>query len=107
VGVVKGGEVSGEARIYYTVRAVQRKTNDSTHDPQRGDFIWLDWTEEGGGWSQWNGTNAVACHYQSAEGALEAAKRADGMPWWFRPDMRTLRAFKITYHPAWRELSEL
>ncbi len=51
-----GGAEMSEAEVYYTVRAVQRETNDRDR-PQKGDYIWLDWADEGGGWVQWSAVN--------------------------------------------------
>ena len=93
---------------FYTVRAIQREVKDRRpHDPVRGDHIWLDWSEEGGGWAQWSTNPNVALHWGSAREAVGAAKWADGHPWWFAPDMRTLKVFRITYHHAWRETEEV
>jgi hypothetical protein len=86
-------------QVTYTVRATQRKDerySDGTMAQEKGTTIYLGYSSEGGGWPQWGTSQPTATPYKSASEALRVARSMDGMPWWNRPDMRTLIAIRLT-----------
>ena len=88
-----------KTRISFTVRATQREETrykDGVVAQAKGTTIYMDWTEEGGGFVQWSKTMPQSTPFETAEEALEEAKASDGMPWWNKPDMESLKAIRLT-----------
>lgn len=61
---------------------------------QKGDKIYLYWTDEGGGWWQWSNAIGWAYRFQSMDDPklAEALRSAPKMgPWFYRPDPSTIK----------------
>lgn len=95
--------------VSYTVRATQRedaRSADGSVMQAKGTTIFLDWTNEGGGWPQWSTRLPSSTPFETEAKALETAKRNDGMPWWNLPDMEHLTVLRLT-HSSHFEVEEI
>lgn len=85
--------------VSYSVKATQRETvlcEDGCEVQAKGTTIYLGYDNSGGGWPQWGTDVPFSTPWESADEALETAREMDGMPWWNKPDMTTLKAIRIT-----------
>ena len=85
--------------VTYTVRTVQRADEhyrDGTLAHATGTVIYLDYDDGGGGYPQWRTIMPRQTPWKSAAEAIKTAKAMDGKPWWNRPDMKALKAVRLS-----------
>ncbi len=79
----------------WTCRAKQSKRYTRNIGPSPGDELWLI-IEPEFGYIQWSPNKPEQGFFKTANEALVAAKANNGMPWYYQPDMRTLKPVCIT-----------
>lgn len=77
----------------YIITALCGVDGNEVWRSQKGDRIYLYWTDEGGGWWQWANAESWSYRFQSKddpklEQALKSAPNVG--PWFYRPDPKTI-----------------
>jgi hypothetical protein len=79
----------------WTCRAKQSKRDTRGVGPKPEEYIWLT-IEPEFGYASWTSKEPEHGYFKSADEAIEAARNNNGMPWYYQPDMRTLKPVRIT-----------